>query len=117
MYDGKVVSLKEFGAFVELVPGRDGLCHVSELDVGFVKRPEEVVQVGDRIQVKVIGIDDSGRVKLSRKALLAPQEGDGGNGGNGGNGGGGDDRGDRRGGGGDRGPRRGGGDRGRRDRD
>jgi polyribonucleotide nucleotidyltransferase len=117
VYDGKVVSLKEFGAFVELVPGRDGLCHVSELDVGFVKRPEEVVQVGDRIQVKVIGIDDSGRVKLSRKALLAPQEGDGGNGGNGGNGGGGDDRGDRRGGGGDRGPRRGGGDRGRRDRD
>ena len=107
IYDGKVISLKEFGAFIEIAPGRDGLCHVSELDAGFVKRPEDVVQIGDKVQVKVIGIDDQGRVKLSRKALMAPREDDGGD-----QGGGGGDRGDRGGGGrgGDRGGR--GGDRG-----
>jgi polyribonucleotide nucleotidyltransferase len=92
VYDGKVVSIKDFGAFIELVPGREGLCHVSELDSGYVQRPDDVVQVGDRVQVKVIAIDDQGRVKLSRKALLPPAEGDGDRG----------DRGDRGGNGGDR---------------
>ncbi|MBP3957625.1 polyribonucleotide nucleotidyltransferase [Gemmata sp. G18] len=115
VYDGKVISIKEFGAFIEIAPGRDGLCHVSELDSGFVQRPEDVVQIGDKVQVKVIAIDDQGRVKLSRKALLAPREDDGSGGGGGGGGygdrgGGGGDRGDR---GGDRGDRGGrGGDRG-----
>ncbi len=114
IYDGKVISIKEFGAFIEIAPGRDGLCHVSELDAGFVQRPEDVVQIGDKVQVKVIAIDDQGRVKLSRKALLAPRE-DGDNGGGGGDRGGdrgdrGGDRGDRGGRGGDRGGR--GGDRG-----
>lgn len=101
VYDGKVVSMKDFGAFVEIAPGRDGLCHVSELDSGFVQRPEDVVEIGQKIQVKVIGIDDNGRVRLSRKALLAPSD----DAGNGGGGGGGGDRGDR----GDRGERSGGG--------
>ncbi|MBA4065115.1 MAG: polyribonucleotide nucleotidyltransferase [Isosphaera sp.] len=117
VYEGKVITLKEFGAFIEIAPGRDGLCHVSELDSGFVGHPSEVVQVGDKVQVKVIAIDDQGRVKLSRKALLAPGEG-GGNGDRPPR----DDRGDRDRGG-DRGGRersgRGGGGRGgeRRDRD
>ncbi|MDY3558241.1 polyribonucleotide nucleotidyltransferase [Gemmata sp. JC673] len=104
VYDGKVVSMKDFGAFVEIAPGRDGLCHVSELDTGFVQRPEDVVEIGQKIQVKVIGIDDNGRVRLSRKALLAPSD-EAGNGGGGGGGFGGGDRGDR----GDRGERSGGG--------
>ena len=51
----------------------DGLCHVSELDTGYVQRPEDVVQIGDRVQVKVIAIDDQDRVKLSRKAALREQ--------------------------------------------
>ena len=113
VYDGKVVSMKDFGAFIEIAPGRDGLCHVSELDSGYVQRPEDVVQIGDKVQVKVIGIDDNGRVKLSRKALLAPREGgdEGGGGGDRGFGGGdrGGDRGDRGSGGGRGGDRRGGG--------
>ncbi len=75
IYDGKVTSIKEFGAFIEISPGRDGLCHVSELDSGFVSRVEDVVKIGDKVQVKVIGIDDQNRVKLSRKALMPPKEG------------------------------------------
>ncbi|HEY2784719.1 MAG TPA: polyribonucleotide nucleotidyltransferase [Fimbriiglobus sp.] len=120
IYEGKVASIKEFGAFIELSPGRDGLCHISELDVGYVGRVDDVVRVGDKVTVKVIAIDDQGRVKLSRKVLLAGA----GDGGPGPGGPGGDDRGpppqrdyrDDRGGdrgpprrddrGGDRGPRR-----------
>jgi polyribonucleotide nucleotidyltransferase len=73
VYDGKVTSIKDFGAFIEISPGRDGLCHVSQLDHGYVQHPSEVVKVGDRVQVKVIEIDDQDRVKLSRKALLPPK--------------------------------------------
>lgn len=69
-YQGRVVSTKEFGAFVEVFPGRDGLVHISELADFRVKRTEDVVKVGDMIWVKCIGIDDKGRVKLSRKAAL-----------------------------------------------
>ena len=75
VYDGKVTSVKEFGAFVEILPGRDGLCHISELDSGFISRVDEICKVGDSIQVKVIAIDEHDRVKLSRKALLKPVEG------------------------------------------
>jgi polyribonucleotide nucleotidyltransferase len=75
VYEGKVTSIKEFGAFIEITPGRDGLCHISELDVGYVGRVDDVVKVGDRVTVKVIAIDDQDRVKLSRKVLLAPKEG------------------------------------------
>ena len=69
-YQGRVVSIKEFGAFVEVLPGKDGLVHISELADFRVKRTEDVVKVGDVIWVKCIGIDDKGRVKLSRKAAL-----------------------------------------------
>src|SRR5881409_1739239 len=70
LYHGRVVSTKEFGAFVECLPGKDGLVHISELADFRVKRTEDVVKIGDMIWVKCIGIDDKGRVKLSRKAAL-----------------------------------------------
>jgi polyribonucleotide nucleotidyltransferase len=69
-YQGRVVSVKEFGAFVEVFPGRDGLVHISELADFRVKRTEDVAKIGDVIWVKCIGIDDKGRVKLSRRAAL-----------------------------------------------
>ena len=69
--EAKVVSVKDFGCFVEIVPGVEGLCHVSELSEGYVKHVEEVCKVGDIIPVKLILIDEQGRLKLSRKAALA----------------------------------------------
>ncbi len=69
-YQGRVVSIKEFGAFVEVFPGKDGLVHISELADFRVNRTEDVAKMGDVIWVKCIGIDDKGRVKLSRKAAL-----------------------------------------------
>ncbi|HEU4771874.1 MAG TPA: polyribonucleotide nucleotidyltransferase [Candidatus Udaeobacter sp.] len=69
-YQGRVVTTKEFGAFVEVFPGKDGLVHISELADFRVKRTEDVVKIGDMVWVKCIGIDDKGRVKLSRKAAL-----------------------------------------------
>jgi len=68
--ESKVVSVKDFGCFVEIVPGVEGLCHISELSEGYVKQVEEVCKVGDVIPVKLISIDDQGRLKLSRKAAL-----------------------------------------------
>ena len=56
---------------LEIAPGKDGLCHISELSDGFVKSIDEICKLGDKIQVKVIAIDDQNRVKLSRKAVLA----------------------------------------------
>ncbi|MFO1022221.1 MAG: polyribonucleotide nucleotidyltransferase [Planctomycetales bacterium] len=73
IYNGRVSSIKEFGAFVEIAPGKDGLCHISELSDGYVKSVSDVVKEGDRIQVKVIAVDEQNRVKLSRKAVLAEQ--------------------------------------------
>jgi len=70
VYEGRVTSIKDFGAFIEILPGRDGLCHISELDDRYVDKVENVCKVGDIMQVKVIAIDDQDRVKLSRKALL-----------------------------------------------
>ena len=67
----KVVSVKDFGVFVEIIPGIEGLCHISELSDGYVKTVEEVCKTGDLIPVKLILIDDQGRLKLSRKAALA----------------------------------------------
>jgi polyribonucleotide nucleotidyltransferase len=67
----KVVSVKDFGVFVEIVPGVEGLCHISELSEGYVKNVEDVCKMGDLITVKLISIDDQGRLKLSRKAALA----------------------------------------------
>jgi len=70
VYTGTVVSITDFGAFIEILPGQDGLCHVSELSTDYVKKVADVVNLGDKVEVKVINIDDNGRIKLSRKALL-----------------------------------------------
>jgi len=72
IYIGKVKRITNFGAFVEIAPGKDGLVHVSELSDKFVKTVEEVVKIGDEIKVKVIGIDELGRVKLSKKQADQP---------------------------------------------
>jgi polyribonucleotide nucleotidyltransferase len=66
-----VVSIKDFGAFVEFAPGVEGLCHISELSDGYVKNVDSVVKMGDLIPVKLLLIDEQGRFKLSRKAALA----------------------------------------------
>ena len=68
---GKVVNIASFGAFVEIVPGTDGMVHISELENYRVSSVEDVVNVGDEVTVKVIDMDDRGRIKLSRKALLS----------------------------------------------
>ncbi len=67
----KVVSVKDFGVFVEFVPGVEGLCHISELSDGYVKSVGDVCKVGDIIPVKLLSIDEQGRFKLSRRAALA----------------------------------------------
>ena len=70
IFNGKVMRVEKFGAFVELWEGTDGLCHISKLDHKHIKEVSDVCKVGDRISVKVIGIDDRGRIDLSRKATL-----------------------------------------------
>ncbi|MCI6981116.1 MAG: KH domain-containing protein, partial [Akkermansia muciniphila] len=67
-YEGKIVSTKEFGAFMEVLPGKDGLIHISELAEGRTHKTEDVVKVGDIVTAKCIGIDDKGRVKMSMRA-------------------------------------------------
>jgi polyribonucleotide nucleotidyltransferase len=107
VYEGKVVSTKDFGSFVEIASGTDGMVHISELADGFVKSVADVVKIGDTIKVKVINVDDNGRIKLSRKAVLIEDAGgvytppvEVGSGSRGGGGGRGGDRGGRGGGGG-----------------
>ncbi|HEY1169917.1 MAG TPA: polyribonucleotide nucleotidyltransferase [Verrucomicrobiae bacterium] len=73
-YRGKVVTLKEFGCFVEVLPGKDGLVHISELANFRVKQTEDIVKVGDEIWVKCLGIDEKGRVKLSRRAAMEERD-------------------------------------------
>jgi polyribonucleotide nucleotidyltransferase len=75
IYQGKVRSVVTFGAFVEIVPGRDGLLHISEIDHHRVAKTEDVLNLGDLVMVKVIGVDRDGKIKLSRKALLPEPEG------------------------------------------
>jgi polyribonucleotide nucleotidyltransferase len=70
IYDGVVTSVKDFGAFIEILPGRDGLCHISELAEGYVSSVGDVCKVGDHLQVKVIAVDEQDRVKLSRRAAM-----------------------------------------------
>ena len=103
-YGGKVTRLMNFGAFVEILPGKEGLVHISELDVNRVPTVEDVVKVGDEIEVMVIEIDRMGRVNLSRKAILEGVDPAEVRAARNGNGRGGDRGGDRR--GGDRPPRR-----------
>ncbi|MBQ8582794.1 MAG: S1 RNA-binding domain-containing protein, partial [Ruminococcus sp.] len=74
LYRGKVVRIMDFGAFVEIAPGKDGLVHISKLDKQRVEKVEDVVSIGDEIVVKVIEIDRQGRINLSRKDALADIE-------------------------------------------
>ncbi len=71
IYEGRVSSIKDFGAFVEILPGKDGLVHISELSDGYVASVTDICRVGDPMLVKAISVDDQDRVKLSRKAALA----------------------------------------------
>jgi len=70
IYEGTVTGIKEFGCFVEILPGKDGLCHISELADRRIGAVEDVCKVGDKMMVKCIGIDDRGRIKLSRREAM-----------------------------------------------
>jgi polyribonucleotide nucleotidyltransferase len=75
LYQGRITGIKEFGCFVECLPGKEGLCHVSELADFRVRRTEDVVKMGEMIWVKCIGIDErTGKVRLSRKAAMKELE-------------------------------------------
>ena len=71
IYEGTVTGIKDFGAFVEILPGLDGLCHISELSDKRVPSVDSVCKVGDKMMVKCLDVDERGRVKLSRKAAMA----------------------------------------------
>ena len=73
IYHGKVSSIKDFGAFVEVIPGQDGLLHISELDSGFVEKVSDFLKIGDKVKVKVLSQDEQGRLRLSRKAVQAEE--------------------------------------------
>ncbi|HBQ46610.1 MAG TPA: polyribonucleotide nucleotidyltransferase [Ruminococcaceae bacterium] len=75
VFRGRVTRLASFGAFVEIAPGREGLVHLSQLDAGRVGRVEDAVRVGDEVLVKVLGVDEKGRLSLSRRAALKQMEG------------------------------------------
>jgi len=74
VYTGRVTAVKDFGAFIEIIPGKDGLCHISELSTEYVNSVADICKVGDVLDVKVIAVDEQDRVKLSRKALLLEKE-------------------------------------------
>jgi polyribonucleotide nucleotidyltransferase len=74
IYNGRVTSVKDFGAFIEIIPGKDGLCHISELSDEYVSSVADVCKVGDEMKVKVIAVDDQDRVKLSRKVAIKELE-------------------------------------------
>jgi polyribonucleotide nucleotidyltransferase len=74
IYRGHVVTIKEFGCFVEFLPGKDGLVHISELANFRVKKTEDIVKMGDEIWVKCLGIDEKGRVRLSRRAAMEDRD-------------------------------------------
>jgi polyribonucleotide nucleotidyltransferase len=73
VYEGQVKSVLPFGAFVEIIPGVEGLLHISELQHARTEKTEDVVKVGDVVKVKLLEVDERGRMRLSRKALL-PKE-------------------------------------------
>jgi polyribonucleotide nucleotidyltransferase len=75
IYTGKVVRIAPFGAFIELLPGRDGLLHISQIAPERIERVEDVLNMGDEVEVRVIEIDPQGKVRLSRKDLLPGGEG------------------------------------------
>ena len=69
-YHGKVVRIMQFGAFVQILPGKDGLVHISELDTEHIADVESAVKIGDEIDVMVIGVDNMGKIDLSRRAII-----------------------------------------------
>ncbi len=73
-YKGTVKSVRDFGAFIEILPGVEALCHISELGEGFIEQVSDVVNVGDEIEVVIINVDDRGKIKVSHKALTQPKE-------------------------------------------
>ncbi len=73
IYEGVVKNTTSFGAFVEIMPGKEALCHISELEEGRVEKTEDVVKRGDVVRVKLISVDDRGRMRLSRKAAMAAE--------------------------------------------
>lgn len=76
VYDGTVKNIQSFGAIIEILPGKEGLLHISELDYGYVERVEDYLQVGDKVKVQLIEVRDDGRLRLSRKPFLpAPENG------------------------------------------
>jgi polyribonucleotide nucleotidyltransferase len=87
-YEGTVKSTTAFGAFVEIMPGTEGLVHISELKHGRTEKTEDVVKKGDRVKVKLLERDERGRLRLSMKALTAKPEGESSSGEGRGNGGG-----------------------------
>jgi polyribonucleotide nucleotidyltransferase len=72
--DRPVVSVMDFGAFVQILPGKDGLVHVSEMSEERVEKPSDVVKEGDKVTVKLVAIDDRGRLQLSMKAAAREQK-------------------------------------------
>ena len=87
VYKGRIVSIQPFGAFVEIIPGKEGLLHISEIENRRIERVEDVLKMGEEVEVKVVEMDNSGKIRLSRKALLPgalptkPRNTGGGNGG------------------------------------
>jgi len=74
LYNGKVVAVKDFGAFLEIAPGKEGMCHISELADRYVDSVADVCHVGEEMAVKVIAVDEQGRIKLSRKAAIREEK-------------------------------------------
>ena len=74
IYEGPVKNTTTFGAFIEIMPGTEGLCHISELQESRTERTEDVLKKGDITKVKLLSIDEKGRLRLSRKAALAEEE-------------------------------------------
>ncbi len=75
IYHGRVTGIKDFGAFVEIIPGKDGLVHISQLSDRRVNAVEDICQIGDMMWVKCIGVDDRGKIKLSRKEAMEEMDG------------------------------------------
>jgi polyribonucleotide nucleotidyltransferase len=73
VYEGVVKSTTAFGAFVEILPGTEGLLHISELQDARTERTEDVVKKGDIVRVKLLSVDEKGKMRLSRKAALAEE--------------------------------------------
>ncbi|HOX22649.1 MAG TPA: polyribonucleotide nucleotidyltransferase, partial [Elusimicrobiales bacterium] len=78
VYKGRVVSIQPFGAFVEIIPGKEGLLHISEIENRRIERVEDVLKMGDEVEVKVVEMDNAGKIRLSRKVLLAGASSSGG---------------------------------------